>query len=174
MNKANNIRKQRCNEQIRDAYQKLILEKEDPSAVSVSDICQKAGINRSTFYAHYLDLSDLNESLRQWLLSRFADLFKDGAEKDGNFDFLKLFCCIKKDPGFFEVCFRLNVDLKSVFLPQGPSEAGASLFSDPVHAAYHAAFFEAGMMAITRKWLDSGCKESPEEMAQILKEEYDR
>ncbi|MBQ6836792.1 MAG: TetR family transcriptional regulator C-terminal domain-containing protein, partial [Clostridia bacterium] len=42
------------------------------------------------------------------------------------------------------------------------------------HIDYHIEFFQAGFNAIVKKWLESGCKESPEEMENILKSEYRR
>lgn len=40
------------------------------------------------------------------------------------------------------------------------------------HIEYHIEFFRNGINAIIKMWLESGCKESPEEMAEILKSEY--
>ena len=37
---------------------------------------------------------------------------------------------------------------------------------------YHIEFFRAGLNAIIKKWLNNGCKESPEEMSDILQNEY--
>lgn len=37
---------------------------------------------------------------------------------------------------------------------------------------YHIEFFKAGLNAIVRKWLENGCKENPEVINQILKDEY--
>ena len=37
---------------------------------------------------------------------------------------------------------------------------------------YHIEFFRNGLNAIIKLWLANGCKESPEEMAEVLKTEY--
>lgn len=37
---------------------------------------------------------------------------------------------------------------------------------------YHIEFFRNGLNAIIRLWLAGGCAESPEEMAEVLKQEY--
>ncbi len=37
---------------------------------------------------------------------------------------------------------------------------------------YHMEFFKAGITQIIKMWLKSGCKESPEDMVEILKSEY--
>jgi hypothetical protein len=40
------------------------------------------------------------------------------------------------------------------------------------HIRYHIEFFRNGLNAIIKLWLAGGCKESPSEMAEILKKEY--
>ncbi len=37
---------------------------------------------------------------------------------------------------------------------------------------YHIEFFRNGLNAIIKLWLAGGCRESPEEMADVLKQEY--
>ncbi len=48
---------------IRGALIQLLLE-EKFETISVSKLCQRAGINRGTFYLHYLDKYDLIETLK--------------------------------------------------------------------------------------------------------------
>ena len=45
---------------VKDAYLQLIRE-QDPADVSISDLCQKADINRTTFYHHYEYLENLEK-----------------------------------------------------------------------------------------------------------------
>lgn len=37
---------------------------------------------------------------------------------------------------------------------------------------YHIEFFRNGLNAIIKIWLAGGCKETPEEMAEVLHQEY--
>ena len=37
---------------------------------------------------------------------------------------------------------------------------------------YHIEFFRNGLNAIIKLWLAGGCQESPEEMAEVLRQEY--
>jgi len=37
---------------------------------------------------------------------------------------------------------------------------------------YHIAFFSSGLNAVIKMWLDNDCRESPEEIYNIIKEEY--
>ena len=52
---------------IKHAYGELLNEK-DPSKISVTDIVERANISRGTFYAHYLDVYDLNLSVQNNVL----------------------------------------------------------------------------------------------------------
>ena len=47
---------------IKHAYGELLNEK-DPAKITVTDIVERAKISRGTFYAHYLDVFDLNMSI---------------------------------------------------------------------------------------------------------------
>ena len=53
----------------------LLLEKKDLEYITVKEICEKAGVNRSTFYLHYETISDLlNETLEN-INKRFLSYF---------------------------------------------------------------------------------------------------
>lgn len=41
----------------------LLLHKKSIERISVTELCEMAGINRSTFYAHYIDIYDLMEKV---------------------------------------------------------------------------------------------------------------
>ena len=49
----------------------LLLEKKDFEFITVKEICEKAGVNRSTFYLHYETMTDLLEESTQYFLKKF-------------------------------------------------------------------------------------------------------
>ena len=52
-----------------------LLEEKDLEFITVKEICQRAGVNRSTFYLHYETIADLvNEALEQ-IDRRFLSYF---------------------------------------------------------------------------------------------------
>lgn len=54
-----------------------ILGKKDFAFITVKEICERAGVNRSTFYLHYETLNDLlNESV-QYMYDQFLSYMKD-------------------------------------------------------------------------------------------------
>lgn len=54
-----------------------LLQKKDLSFITVKEICQRAGVNRSTFYLHYETISDLLEESLEYMNNKFLETFKD-------------------------------------------------------------------------------------------------
>ncbi len=55
----------------------FLLEKKDYSYITISDICKKANVNRSTFYLHYENIGDLFEEVVEKSSKSFFEHFKD-------------------------------------------------------------------------------------------------
>ena len=66
MNKKSNLRYLETERKIQECLIEL-LNKKDNDEITVSEICKKVQINRSTFYAHYLDLYDLLDKLQKYM-----------------------------------------------------------------------------------------------------------
>lgn len=54
-----------------------ILGKKDFAFITVKEICERAGVNRSTFYLHYETLNDLLYESVQYMYSQFLSYMKD-------------------------------------------------------------------------------------------------
>ena len=52
-----------------------LLKKKPLDYITVSEICEKAGVNRSTFYLHYETVSDLLDETARYLLNDFLSYF---------------------------------------------------------------------------------------------------
>ena len=74
MNTPNNKRKRDSQEKIEKTFVQLI-QKKNISEISVSTICEIAKLNRSTFYANYIDVYDLVEK-EQVVMCEMKDLEK--------------------------------------------------------------------------------------------------
>ena len=57
-----------------------LLETQEFSYISVKSICEKAGVNRSTFYLHYENTSDLLAETLQYILDSFTSCFQTDAK----------------------------------------------------------------------------------------------
>ena len=58
-----------------------LLEEKDLEFITVKEICQRAGVNRSTFYLHYETISDLVNETREMINRRFLSYFPQQKEE---------------------------------------------------------------------------------------------
>ncbi len=171
MNTKNNKRRQATRECIEAAFIEFLQSKEI-SQITVSDICKRVGVNRSTFYANYLDVYDLADKIRDRLEKEVNELYENDIIYNCNLDYFKLFQHINKNQKFYITYFKLGYDSRHVVDLAKISENQIEIPSD--HLDYHIEFHKAGLNAIIKKWLAGGCKESPEDMVRIIQDEYKR
>lgn len=167
MNTKNNKRRRESVEKIERAFVQLIQENELKD-ITVSEICNMTGLNRSTFYANFIDIYDLADKVRDELKHQFDEEFADRAVAgDGA---VRMFRHIKENQLFYKTYFKLeqekNVDSYVYDLERADKDFGNR------NIGYHIEFFRCGLNALIKMWLGGGCVESPEEMAEILKQEY--
>ena len=169
MNVKNNKRRRESQEKLEKAFIEL-LQTRQIKEISVSDLVKATGLNRSTFYANYLDIFDLADKTRRTLEQDFSNLFADYDYFNDRGGALKMFCHIKENQLFYQTYFKLCYDDKHLISICDPKRAEMEQVSE--NLKYHIEFFRNGLNAIIKLWLAGGCKESPEEMAEVLKMEY--
>lgn len=170
MNTPNNKRKRDSMERIEKVFIDLLRTKE-PDEISVSEICKRAGLNRTTFYANYTDIYGLADAIRDKLEAAVADLYKDEITQGFNSnDYLKLFRHIKENQIFYRTYFKLGYDNNFKIIRYDTLLAGEHFQNRFIE--YHMEFFKAGITQIIKLWLQNGCEESPEDMFEIIKSEY--
>ena len=169
MNTPNNKRKRESQEKIEKTFLQLI-QRKNVEEISVSTICEISGLNRSTFYANYLDIYDLVEKVKERMADEFAQIqISENSKQDRN-GYLNLFKTIKENQIFFKTYFKL--ESISITPATGFPVDLAEKYYNNKYIDYHIEFFRAGLNAIIKKWLNGGCKESPEEMSEIIYTEY--
>ncbi|EFW37045.1 TetR/AcrR family transcriptional regulator [Treponema phagedenis] len=170
MNIKNNKRKRASIEKIEKIFA-LLLQKKEINKISVTEICKKAGINRTTFYANYLDIFDLAEKIGKKAIDDFNELYEEEVKSQYNSnDFLKLFSHIKENQLLYKTYFKLGID--SNFKIRRYDTKLAEKYYSNKYIDYHIEYFRAGITAIIKMWLNNNCDLEPEEVFQIIKEEY--
>ena len=145
MNVKNNKRHQETIAAIDRAFLSLLKEK-DLKDISVSELCEKAEVNRSTFYDNYTDMFTLANVYAEKIEKQVEDqLHADG-------EFAWIFEYIKANTDVFDIYFKLGISKKS--------------------ADYKTLFFRNGVYAVAKMWFEGGCVEPPEQMGKIAKREY--
>lgn len=170
MNTKNNKRKRESMQKIEQVLIEFLQTKE-LNQISVSDICKKADLNRSTFYANYVDIYELADTIREKLEAEVSELYKDEITEGFNSNnYLVLFQHIKENQIFYRTYFKLGYDEKYKIW-QYDYNLAKKHFGDRF-IEYHMEFFKSGLNRIIKIWLQNGCKETLEEMFEIIKSEY--
>lgn len=170
MNTPNNKRRRRSQQNIENAFVRMLQTREIES-LTVTDICREAGVNRTTFYANYVDIYDLAEAVQRRLAAEVLSLYKDEVEqRRSSHNYLRLFQHIRENQLFYTTYFKLGA--KEGLGGFGYNMEEAQAYYGDRNIEYHMAFFQAGLNAIINMWLQNGCCESPEEINRILNDEY--
>ena len=169
MNVKNNKRRRESQEKIERAFIELLQTREIKD-ITVSDIIKITELNRSTFYANYLDIYDLADKTRENLEKEFSNLFADYDYFNDRSGALKMFMHIRENQLFYKTYFKLCYDDKHLISIYDARRAEKEHINR--NLKYHIEFFRNGLNAIIKMWLAGGCAESPEEMAEVLKAEY--
>lgn len=163
----------------------VLLEKKEYEFITVKEICEKAGVNRSTFYLHYQSIDNLLFETIEMINKRFNSSFdnkkinpqilkkEDLFLIDDNYlipylKFIKdnknIYKLIHNNPYLFrkqQVFEKLYNELFSVILDKyGVKEE---------EKEYIFAFFSFGLVAVIQKWIENDCKEDIEKMVELMK-----
>lgn len=164
MNTANNRRRKDTVEKTEKAFVEL-LQTKDLEEITISELCRKAGINRTTFYANYDGLHSIADSIRKKLEESMRIYYKHESH-----DFTHLFQHVKENQDFYRTYFKLGYDDRYDIVDYD-REIASRCFGNRF-VRYHIEFFKAGLTKVIKLWLEGGCEESPQEMMDILKSEY--
>lgn len=83
MNTKNNRRRRESVERIKKTFVEL-LQTRELNQITVSDICKRCNLNRSTFYANYIDTYDLADKVSAHLEEEVNRLYKAEQQQDFN------------------------------------------------------------------------------------------
>lgn len=169
MNKSNNKKRKLSTEKIEKTFLQLI-QKKNIEDISVSNICKIAKVNRSTFYSNYIDIYDLIKKVKNKMAKEFGDFQISKNSKLNSDGYLTMFKYIKDNQIFFKTYFKLEAILPDVSFQY--HQELAKKYYDNKHIDYHIEFFKAGLNTVIKKWLSNNCKETPEEINEIIITEY--
>lgn len=162
---------------IRESFVHLLSQK--PIArITVKEICEEADVNRSTFYAHYTGPDDLMEKIKQEVLDEINSWLNrlispmDGVAASqvmklvfeyvlANAELCKVLLGEHGDEKLQEEIMMIAQAQVMVEWP-GSAIAAAGLSDYLIQFGVHAG------MAVIKKWLENGLRESPEQMADLV------
>lgn len=153
-----------------------LMKKMDFEKITVKKICEKAGVNRSTFYAHFLDIYDMLDKMESYLhnelMENYSDLYENSIFSPSSFIlFLKH---IRKHSYFYRIALESR---RSFPLKQGYEEMWNRVIKPQCQKAgvssedemmYYFVYYQAGFTMVIKHWLDTQCEKSEEEVAEII------
>ena len=165
-----------------------LLEKKDFAYITIKEICEEAGVNRSTFYLHYENTSDLLKETTRYILDKhfayysadtkgISERFETCEPKELIFitsEYIKPYLTfIKENRRIFKVAIKQFNSMKM-------NEVYSKMFThvfDPILARFHVPekerpyvikFYLTGVFAIIMEWLGDDCTENMNVIIKII------
>ena len=165
-----------------------LLEEKDFAYITVKEICERAGVNRSTFYLHYETVNDLLAESARYIIDQFiVAIPHDSAEFIAKLqtrpleelhlitpEYLRPYLNFIKE---HRRIFRTAVKHSSVL---GMDDAYLALnrhvfkpildrfYIPPSKQQYIMLFYINGLMGIINEWLKEDCKDSVEHIISVM------
>ena len=165
-----------------------LLEKKDFEYISIKEICEVAGVNRSTFYLHYENTADLLKETTKYILDSFLTYFSVDRQGISNQysdcelqelvfitpEYLTPYLTyIKENQRIFRTAIKHlgTMDFENVYNKMFKFIFNPVLerFKFPEKdREYVLKFYLTGITAIVMEWLKNNCKESIEDISRII------
>jgi len=152
-----------------------LMQEQHISKISVRALCDKAGINRSTFYLHYSDPYDLLALVEQEVLEnvkRYLNIKSISDTKPMSTQVLRnLLEYVKENNNLFKALLSENCDFafqKDLMELAQVISSQPNQSLDPKTIEYIKAFCLPGAINVLQKWLQDGTKESAEQISEFI------
>lgn len=167
-----------------------LLEKKDLSYITVKEICEKAGVNRSTFYLHYETINDLLGECSEYINEQFLKYMKEhGLTAESFIDGLKnengdYYLITPKYLGPYlnyikehkRQHYYILQNANTLNLHKSYQGMFQYIFSpildkyqvDEDERRYILAFYMKGLMAIIMEWLKDDCEDPVEYIISLI------
>ncbi len=165
----------------------LLLEKKEYSFITVKEICEKAGVNRSTFYLHYETMDDLLSECIAYMGNKIQKIFSNKVFdrqiiKNSQLEDLLLITpdyllpyleFLKENKAIYKIAYSQPNVLKEQYvvnhLYKNIFEPILDRFLVPKNEQrYMISFYLSGMSAVMIDWIKNDCKEEIPTIVNIL------
>lgn len=181
MNTCKNQRFQETEQRIKSTLLALLEEKEF-AKITIGHICARCGINRSSFYLHFLDIYDLMDHIQRDIYQDMVLSFQDAAYDADHFirrEYLVLILDhVRRNQVFYRAYFsshHASMDTAANLLYQNivhpmflRMECHPLSKEQQRKMKYHFHYFWDGFIGVMRLWLKNQCPESAEELGGII------
>ena len=165
-----------------------LLEKKDFAYITVKEICDKAGVNRSTFYLHYENTSDLLKETTRYIIDKHLAYYSAETKsislryencKKGELIFVTekyltpYLTFIKENQKLFKIAIQQfnAMNFGEVYENMFFHIFNPILVQFPVverERSYVMKFYLTGIFAIVMEWLDKNCSDDMNTVIKII------
>ncbi|MCR5295610.1 MAG: TetR/AcrR family transcriptional regulator [Lachnospiraceae bacterium] len=143
----------------------LLMKTKDYGAVSITEICKKAGVTRMSFYRNFESKEDI---LKKWVGSITASFLADSRISYKNNSsreyFIKLFTHMEQHK---DTCLSLYKAGLIYIVKEQFDRVFLEIHEDE-YDEYKSFFLAGGIYNVFLLWLINGCRESPSEIADRM------
>ncbi len=143
--------------------------------ITIRELCEEAGVNRSTFYSHYDTIEDILEETRKVIVDDFVERMdarkKAGLDEDILTAYLEL---IHRHKNFYKVHMETTSPLnftemfkERIISTLEAKEGAGGTPIDENRVQYMVRYYLLGIYAVSKKWEDAGCAESVDDNHSI-------
>lgn len=159
---------------IKSSFFDLLSEK-DFNNITVKELCEKADINRGTFYRHYLDIYDLLTQLENEISELSMHMF-DFTDVGTNIEkiYYDVLTNIKNNLDLYQLIFLNPSSIKSfdqvldsTYKVHMKKSMNINEMSEDM-LSYTFDYMLFGSKQVISRWISSGCRETPKELANLL------
>ena len=162
---------------LKDSLIDLMKEK-SISQITIKELCEKADVNRTTFYAHYADQHQLLHSIEDETLSWVKDTIAGFSGKTEKKDFIRnierIFEYLIENKNHIQVLMSVQGDiafqrnLMIVIYEQCGTWLTDDLLTGVAKSELYFVFLVNGSVGLIQHWLKSGMKETAREMSEFI------
>lgn len=127
--------------------------------ININEICELAGVGRTTFYRHFNNKGNVEDLLKFKLLYEWESYKVKRAEEvsaDRNFAFLNF---VYENKSLFSLLERSGIINIALCLAES---LGAEDYDDDKGEGYMKSFFTYGIFGIVYRWIKNGFDEAPD------------
>ncbi len=167
-----------------------LLNTKDFEYITVKEICEKAGVNRSTFYLHYENIGELLDESIKYINRKFDSYFlaenKFDFKNIANIDMVELYLITPQYLIPYLKFIKENKKLYKISIDKSDILGAENVFNkifknviNPIMERYQVPvekrvftinYYLNGIIGIIKTWLNNDCKNSIEFISEIIME----
>lgn len=148
-----------------------LMKEKNVKNITVKELCERADINRGTFYLHYKDIFDMLEQIETEFFSEFANIIDNygKSHQESRLYILEnIFALTKKHKDFCLVLLSSKGDIGFIKkLLSHIHNIFFQVYDEGVAVEYYFSFIIYGCIGVVENWLKGDAKESPQDIARI-------